>query len=52
MIIVVMGMVAINSHLTAKMYKELTRIIEFIDDKTQTPLDRAREHKIEYRGNN
>lgn len=47
---------AIESHLTAKMYKEFKRLLELIERQSNTtttsPLDRARERKIEYRTNN
>lgn len=49
------AVLAIESHLTAKMYKEFRRLLELIEQQSNTttssPLDRAKERKIEYRTN-
>lgn len=54
--ILCVAVLAIESHLTAKMYKELKRLLELIERQSNTtttsPLDRARAKEIEYRNKN
>ena len=54
LVLVAMAIVAINYSVTAKMYKELLRILKMLENKanSHTLLDRARERKIEYRAQN
>lgn len=55
-VILAVAVVVIESHLTAKMYKEFKRLVELMEQQsnstTSSPLDRAREGKIEYRNKN
>lgn len=52
-VILAVAVVVIESHLTAKMYKEFKRLVELMEQQsnstTTSHLDRAREGKIEYR---
>ena len=54
LVLVAMAIVAINYSVTAKMYRELLRIVKTLEKNanSQTLLDRARERKIEYRAQN
>lgn len=54
-LILCVAVAVIDCYLTARMYKEFERLIKFIERESNTttssPLDRAREGKIEYRTN-
>lgn len=54
LVLVAMAIVAINYSVTAKMYRELLRILKMLEKNanSQTLLDRARAHNIEYRAHN
>lgn len=51
-VLIAMGLAVINYRISAKLYEELARLTIIIEDrvtKQTTALDRAKEHKIEYR---
>lgn len=53
-VILAMGLAIVNYRISAKLYEELARLTKIIEDrvtKNTTALDRAKEHKIEYRNN-
>ncbi len=55
LVMLAMAIVAINYSVTAKMYKELLRILKILEKNANSHtllLDRARERKIEYRAQN
>lgn len=54
LVLVAMAIVAINYSVTTKMYRELLRIVKTLEKNanSQTLLDRARAHNIEYRAHN
>ncbi len=54
LVLVAMAIVAINYSVTAKMYKELLRILKMLENNvnSHTLLHNARVHNIEYRTRN
>ncbi len=54
-LILCVAVTVIDCYLTAKIYKEFEQLLEMIERQSNTtttsPLDRARERKIEYRTN-
>lgn len=55
LVLVAMAIVAINYSVTAKMYRELLRIVKTLEKNANSHtllLDRARAHNIEYRAQN
>lgn len=54
LVLMAMAIVAINYSVTAKMYRELLRIVNTFEKNanSHTLLDRARAHNIEYRAQN
>lgn len=51
-VILAMGLAIVNYRISSKLYGELTRLTQLIEDrvtKQTSALDRARERKIEYR---
>ena len=54
LVLVAMAIVAINYSVTAKMYKELLRILKMLENNANSHvlINRARAHNIEYRADN